>query len=129
TALAKMRAAASFTHARVFASLAGGTFQLEVWDKTGNGGGGCWYADVDSTKTCLTYSAGQPSGPVFTLAQGDSFGFAALTGGPTPGQTTISQAAACLDNSGASLGGNTACIVFNSRGIPINATGAPLATG
>ena len=129
TALAKMRAAASFTHARVFASLAGGAFQMEVWDKTGNGGAGCWYADVDPTKACLTYSSGQPSGPVFNLAQGDSFGLGGLTAGPTPGQTTMSQAAACLDNSGASLGGNTACIVFNSRGIPISATGAPLATG
>jgi type II secretory pathway pseudopilin PulG len=129
TALAKMRAAADFTHARVFASLAGGTFQMEVWNKTGNGGAGCWYADLDSTKTCLTYTAGQPSGPVFALAQGDSFGLGGLTAGPTPGQTTMSQAAACLDNSGASLGGNTACIVFNSRGIPINAAGTPLATG
>lgn len=129
TALAKMRAAADFTHARVFASLATGTFQMEVWNKTGNGGAGCWYADLDSTKTCLTYASGQPSGPVFTLGQGDTFGFGALTTGPTPGQTTISQAAACLDNGGASLGANTACIVFNSRGIPINAAGTPLATG
>ena len=129
TALAKMRAAADFTHARVFADLNGGTFQLEVWDKTGNGGAGCWFADLDSTKACLTYANGRPSGPVNTLAQGDTFGFGTLTAGPTPGQTAIAQAAPCLDNSNSSLGGTTACIVFNSRGIPIDKTGSPLATG
>jgi type II secretory pathway pseudopilin PulG len=63
TALAKMRAAADFTHARVFADLNGGTFQLEVWNKTGNGGAGCWFADLDPTSACLTYSSGRPSGP------------------------------------------------------------------
>src|SRR4029077_14785865 len=66
TAVAKMRAASDFTHARVFADLNGGTFQLEVWDKTGNGGAGCWFADLDSTRACLSYSSGRPSGPVTT---------------------------------------------------------------
>jgi type II secretory pathway pseudopilin PulG len=129
TALAKMRAASDFTHARVFADLNGGTFQLEVWDKTGNGGAGCWFADLDVNRACLTYSSGRPSGPVNTLAQGDTFGFGTLASGPTPGQPTPSQAGACLDNSNASLGANTACIVFNSRGIPIDATNSPVATG
>lgn len=129
TALAKMRAAADFTHARVFADLNGGTFQLEVWDKTGNGGAGCWFADLDNTRACLTYSSGRPSGPVTTLAQGDTFGFGTLTSGPTPGQATIGQAAPCLDNSNSGLGNGTACIVFNSRGIPIDKNGSPVATG
>src|SRR4029078_3958610 len=34
TALAKMRAAAYFTKARVYVSLAGGTFRVERWQKT-----------------------------------------------------------------------------------------------
>jgi type II secretory pathway pseudopilin PulG len=129
TALAKMRAAADFTHARVFADLNGGTFQLEVWNKTGNGGAGCWFADLDPTSACLTYSSGRPSGPVNTLAQGDTFGFGTLATGPTPGQPAPAQAAACLDNSNASLGAGTACIVFNSRGIPVDKNNSPLATG
>jgi type II secretory pathway pseudopilin PulG len=115
TALAKMRAAADFTHARVFADLNGGTFQLEVWNKTGNGGAGCWFADLDPTSACLTYSSGRPSGPVNTLAQGDTFGFGTLATGPTPGQPAPAQAAACLDNSNASLGAATACIVFGRQ--------------
>jgi prepilin-type N-terminal cleavage/methylation domain-containing protein len=129
TAQAKMRAASDFTHARVYVDLNGNDFQLQVWNKAGNGGMGCWVADSDPTSTCLTYTSGAPSGTVIGLSQGDSFGFGALTAGPTPGQTTIGQAAQCLDNSGTAIG-NTACIVFNSRGIPINATTlAPVATG
>src|SRR5260370_33998575 len=37
TAQAKMRAAADFTHARVYADLTHGTYQLQVWYKTGGG--------------------------------------------------------------------------------------------
>jgi prepilin-type N-terminal cleavage/methylation domain-containing protein len=126
TAQAKMRAAADFTRARVYANLNGGTFQLQIWKKAGSG---CWVAEADTTNTCLTYTSGAPSGPVVKLAQGDTFGYGTLTAGPTPGQTTIGQAANCLDNSASTIS-NTACIVFNSRGIPINAsTLAPIATG
>jgi prepilin-type N-terminal cleavage/methylation domain-containing protein len=125
TAQAKLRAASDFTHARVYANLNGNTFQMQVWNKTG----GCWVADTDYSNTCLTYTSGAPSGTVVNLSQGDTFGFGSLTAGPTVGQTTIAQAAQCLDNSGTAIA-NTACIVFNSRGIPINATTlAPLASG
>jgi len=123
--VARIRAAANFTHARVYIDLTRNTFQLEVWNKAG----GCWVADSDPTNTCLTYTSGAPSGTVVNLSQGDTFGFGSLTAGPTAGQTTIAQAAQCLDNSGTAIT-NTACIVFNSRGIPINATTlAPLASG
>lgn len=125
---AKMRAAAGFTHARVYADLTGNAYQLQVWSKTANGGEGCWFADTDPTGACLTYGGGQPSGESYVLAQGDTFGLGGLTSGPTPGQTTMAQAAPCLDNGGSSVG-STACVVFNSRGIPIDNTGAPVATG
>jgi prepilin-type N-terminal cleavage/methylation domain-containing protein len=129
-AQAKMRAAGDFTHARVYADLTSNGYQLQVWYKAGNAGAGCWIADADPTKTCLTYSGGHPSGSVFPLAQGDTFGFNGLATGPTPGQPTPSPAATCLDNSGAAVSGSTACIVFNSRGIPVNATTlAPIPTG
>src|SRR5260370_17199938 len=39
---AKMHTAADFTHARARANLAANTFQLEIWNKAGNGGAGCW---------------------------------------------------------------------------------------
>ena len=44
---AKMRAAADFTHARVYANLSGNSYHLEVWNKSGNGGAGCWQTDGD----------------------------------------------------------------------------------
>ena len=125
TAQAKLRAASDFTRARVYADLNGGNFQLQVWNKAN----ACWVLDSDTTNTCLTYNSGTPSGTVVSLSQGDTFGFGALTSGPTAGQTSISQAGQCLDNSGSAIS-NTACIVFNSRGIPINATTlAPIASG
>lgn len=128
TGQAKLRAASNFTHARVYADLNGNTFQLQVWYKPGNSGGGCWVSDVDYTNTCLTYNGSGPSGAVINLSQGDTFGHGSLTTGPTAGQTTIAQSAQCLDNSGSAIS-NSACIVFNSRGIPIDGTTfSPLAT-
>ena len=132
-AQAKMRAAASFTHARVYADLSNGGYQLQVWDKLGNSGNGCWVENSDPkpdpTKTCLTFSGGATSGSVITLSQGDTFGFGNISVGPTPGQPTPQQAAACLDSSNAGVGGSTACIVFNSRGTPITSGGSPDPTG
>jgi Tfp pilus assembly protein FimT len=129
TAQAKMRAAANFTHARVYADLGGNAYQLQVWYKAGNAGAGCWVADSDPTNTCLTYTSGHPSGTAFNLSQGVTFGFGTLAKGPTPGQPTPTQAAASLDNSNASLGTTTACIVFNSRGIPIDNSNSPISSG
>src|SRR5215510_6773673 len=42
---AKMQAAADFTEARVYFDLganAANTFHVDVWNKAGNGGAGCW---------------------------------------------------------------------------------------
>src|SRR5260370_12589215 len=119
TGQAKLRAASDFTHARVYADLGGNAFQLEVWYKAGNSGSGCWVVDSDPTNTCITFTSSAPSGAVVNLSQGDTFGYGGLTAGPTAGQTTISQAAKCLDNSSTAIN-NTPCILFNSPGIPIN---------
>jgi len=129
TAQAKMRAAASFTHARVYADLSNGGYQLQVWDKVK----GCWVEDsdrnTDANKVCITYSSsGAPSGTVIALSQGNTFGFGSVTVGPTPGQSPIGTNQ-CYKDNGTSLIGNSACIVFNSRGIPVDSTNAPLATG
>jgi Tfp pilus assembly major pilin PilA len=137
TAEAKMRAAANFTHARVYADLTNSTFQLQVWNKTGGTGGtGCWVADDDITNTCVSFAgAPAPSGPGnLQLSQGDAYGYGTMTTGPTAGQSTISQATGCYPGGantpdGGSILANTACIEFNSRGIPVDNNGAPLNTG
>ncbi len=126
TAEAKMRAAQDFTHARIRANLNTNTFQLEVWDKAANGGTGCWKTEGDSANPCtVAGSAVQP------LSAGVIFGFTGASAGfPNP-QTIIMQAPACgVGVAGGTAGGvieGTACIEFNSRGIPVAASGAPTA--
>jgi len=120
-AQAKMRAAADFTHARAYADLSANTFHLEIWNKAGNGGAGCWQTDGDVNNPCTVAGS-----PVQNLSVGVTYGTSgAATGAPNP-QTAIAQAAKC-DNGAGGLIENTACIVFNSRGMPINGlTGTPL---
>jgi Tfp pilus assembly protein FimT len=118
TALAKMRAAADFTRARLYADLTGNVYQLQVWNKVK----GCWLADTDVSKTCITYSSSSPSGTVIALSQGDTFGLGSLSAGPTPGQSTIAQAGNCYKDDGTTSISNSACILFNSRGVPIDPT-------
>ena len=115
-AAAKMQAAADFSHARAYADLAANTFHMEAWSKTAN----CWQTigDVDA--------AGNPrctidgTSPVQPLSQGVTFGFAGLAAPPPATQAVLQQAPPCTIGDG--NGGtkpNSACLVFNSRGIPI----------
>jgi len=124
TAQAKMRAAADFTHARTYVDLNANTFHLEVWNKAGN----CWQTDGDTANACTAGNS-----PVVSLSQGVTFGAGGLGVGPTPGTAAVNQAPACRRRvAGVNGGGtnqNTACIEFNSRGIPVDATNAPVATG
>lgn len=105
-ALAKMRSAASFTQARLYVSLAGRTQHVETWSKTAAPPN--WVA---------------VNGPTL-LSSNDVFGFGLAANPPPNTQAAIAQAPACLDKDGNAIA-NTACILFNSRGIPIDATGAP----
>jgi type II secretory pathway pseudopilin PulG len=126
TALAKMRAAADFTHARAYIDRNANTFHLEVWNKAGNGGAGCWQTDGDVANACTVIG----TSPVLNLGQGDTFGAGGLTAGPTVAQQPIPAQAACQAiNGGTGTIANTACIVFNSRGIPIDGNNSPVATG
>jgi len=111
--LAKMRAASDYTKARVYADLSARTFRVEVWSKP--------------VPPATTGSWGIEGGTQF-LAQGVTFGFGGLGSPPAGTQAAIGQAPACLDNAGAAIA-NTACVVFNSRGIPVDSTGAPAANG
>jgi hypothetical protein len=109
-ALAKMRAAAQFTRVRVHADLNGRRFRLESWDKAA----GAWV----------------PQGGTVGLSNGVNFGFGALAAPPPNTQAAISQSPPCT-NPGGGPGGavaaidDSACIVFNSRGVPIDDVGAP----
>jgi len=121
-AQAKMRAASDFTRARAYADLGANTFHMEAWNKNGNGGAGCWQTDGDVANPCTVNG----TSPVQPLSVGVTFGTAGLAAGGSNPQTAIAQAAKC-DNGAGGLIENTSCIVFNSRGIPINGlTGAPL---
>ena len=53
-----------------------------------------------------------------------SFSFAGVPSAPPNTQATIAQPGQCLNNAGAAIA-NTACIIFNSRGVPVDTTGAP----
>lgn len=105
--LARMRAAADFSQARLHADLSGRTFRVEVWNKSG---AGSWVTE----------------GGTQSLSLGVNFGAGSLSTAPPNTQATLAQASACRNSSGTSIA-NTACVVFNSRGIPVDSTGAPTA--
>jgi len=97
--VAKMRAAANFTRSRLYVDLAANTYHVEAWQKT--------------TSTWMT------EGGTDQLSSGIAFGFGGVSGAPPNTQGTLAQASQCLDNLGDAIA-NTACVVFNSRGIPID---------
>jgi hypothetical protein len=106
--LAKMRAAADFTHARIYVDTSAQTFHLETWNKT--------------TSSWTTEGGTNP------LATGNSFSYGSLGTPPSGTQTSIGQAPICQALAGGTgTISNTACVVFNSRGIPVDSTGAPTA--
>jgi prepilin-type N-terminal cleavage/methylation domain-containing protein len=107
-ALAKLRAASDFAQTRIHVELGTKNYYVEVWQKSAN----AWAVE----------------GSTATLASQDAFSFGAVGAAPPNTQGTIGQATACLDNGGAAIA-NSACIVFNSRGLPVDGTGAPLGTG
>ena len=106
--LAKMRAASDFTRVRLHADLSGNSYEVDVWNKTSSQ----WLTEQASVRTL----------PSVTMGYGN------LTSPPTGTQTTLGQATACLNNSGTTMA-NTACIVFNSRGVPVDSFGTPTSTG
>jgi type IV pilus assembly protein PilA len=114
--LARMRAAADFSHSRVYMDLNGSTFHVETWNKSG----GCWQTEGDSN-ACT-----QITSPVTVLDSGDTFGYGTITSGPTAATSTIAQAPGCTPGvAGAAAGtavSNTACIEFNSRSYPVDST-------
>ena len=104
TAVAKMRAAAKFTQARLYLDVTGRTYYVQTYDKATS----AWTTDGGST----------------TLSSTVTFGFGPVATPPANTQTTIGPSPECYDNSMHAVA-STACIVFNSRGIPVDSTGSP----
>jgi prepilin-type N-terminal cleavage/methylation domain-containing protein len=106
-ALAKMRAAAVFGRVRVYVDVAGRSFHLEGWDSASS----TWTAE----------------GGTFSLSPNVNFGYGAVGTAPPHTQGTIGLAATCKNNLNTADIANTACVIFNSRGLPIDATtGGPM---
>jgi Tfp pilus assembly major pilin PilA len=101
--LVKMRAASQFSRSRLRVDLATNSYSMEIWDKAAE----AWVAD----------------GGVTTLSSGVQFGFGELGAPPPDTQPAIGFSPLCTDDGGDIA--NTACIVFNSRGIPVDSNGAP----
>jgi hypothetical protein len=104
--LAKMQASAGFTRARLRANVDTRTFVVERWDKSG----GTWV----------------PQGPAERTFTGVRFGFDGIAAAPPNTQGAIGQSPPCRVGLTAASEeiGNTACIVFNSRGMPVDGDGA-----
>jgi type II secretory pathway pseudopilin PulG len=118
--LARLRAAAGYTHARVYVNLSANTYHLEVWNKAS----ACWQTYEDSNACTQTTS------PTVPLAPGDTFGYGSIGTGPTG--SSPAQAPACIAGvAGPSPGAttsNTACIEFNSRTYPVDSTNKVVAS-
>jgi type II secretory pathway pseudopilin PulG len=102
-ALAKMRAAARYSRERIYVDQTTNSYHLEYWDKTA----GDWKNEVD---------------PTVTLQSGVDFGYGGLATPPPNTQSSIGQSPACKTKTGSDISG-TYCIVFNSRGIPVDGSG------
>lgn len=120
--VAKMRAAAHFTQARIHADLAARTYQLEECTRIAtNTSNNCTGAGDSWLK-----ANGQPVQGPFPLPQGVTFGTGGVATAPPNTGVALAQAGQCLDNTGAAIA-NSACIIFNSRGLSITDVANPAA--
>jgi prepilin-type N-terminal cleavage/methylation domain-containing protein len=108
--LAKLRAASDFTQTRLYVDRDDRSFHVDVWSKTAVPPD--WVTE----------------GGVTSLASGDTFGFSVVGAAPVNTQNPFGQAPPCVTRLGAAIA-NTSCILFNSRGIPVDSAGVPPAVG
>jgi len=110
-AVTKMRAAAKFTHARLYVDLTGRSYYIQTYTKT-------------ATTACPTVNAWCTEGGTNSLASTVSFGYGSTPAAPLNTQTPIGQATNCMTTAATPVAvANTACVIFNSRGIPISDIG------
>jgi len=105
-ALAKMRAASVFGRVRVRFDLPGRNYHLETWNSATN-----------------TWDPVAGNGTTY-LSQGVNFNWLPVTIAPPSTQAVIKEAAICKDPAGNDIP-NTSCVIFNSRGIPIDSSATP----
>jgi prepilin-type N-terminal cleavage/methylation domain-containing protein len=105
--LAKMRAASKFARSRVYVDLAAESYSLQTWDAKA----GAWVDEMAAVD----------------LPYGISFGWGDLDTAPpnTQDGDVPKFASECLDKDQETIE-NTACIMFNSRGIPIDKDNSPI---
>jgi len=109
TGLGKMRAASVFGHERLYVDRAARTYHLETWDKATS----TWIAD----------------GASGALSQNVTYSFGIVAQAPPNTQAVIDQSPPCKNNAGTADIANTSCIIFNSRGLPIDNAGQPFVYG
>jgi Tfp pilus assembly protein FimT len=102
-AVTKMRAASNFSKTRLYVSLNGRWHRIEKADTSSPPH---WTVDGGTTY----------------LSTNTTFSYGVVTTPPANTQGTIGQAAACKDDTGTDVA-NTACVIFNSRGVPITSAG------
>jgi hypothetical protein len=104
----KLTSSAKFTKARLYVNTSTNKFRIQTWNKTGTPG---WVAASDE----------------ILLSDRSRFGFGTVTAPPPNTIATLAQAPACLDDLGVAITG-TACLIFNSRGVSVQAAGPPATT-
>ena len=106
-AVTKMRAASKFTKARLLVDLSSNSYYVQTYDKTANS----WTSETGTTN----------------LSSYVSFGYGGVSTPPSNTQTSITQATTCYDTASPPAAiANTACVIFNSRGIPVvDSTSSP----
>jgi prepilin-type N-terminal cleavage/methylation domain-containing protein len=107
-AVTKMRAASNFSKTRLYVDLNNKWHRVEKADTSTPPH---WTADGGTTY----------------LSNSTSFSYGVVGTPPPNTQGTISQAAACKNDAGADIA-NTACVIFNSRGVPIDSSGVSTST-
>jgi prepilin-type N-terminal cleavage/methylation domain-containing protein len=116
TAVAKMRAAAKFTQSRLYIDISGKTYVVQTFDKT---------IPVSGCPLCPPGDWVNEASPT-TLSSTVSYGYGPVTAAPSNTQTTIGQAPLCKTTALTPVDiANTACMIFNSRGLPVDSTGSP----
>jgi prepilin-type N-terminal cleavage/methylation domain-containing protein len=103
--LAKLRATSEFSRARLYVDLAAQSYVIQIWDTTA----GDWVSE---------------QAPV-VLPNGVSFGWGKLDAPPPNTQDELKFAVECVDKNDNAID-KTACIMFNSRGIPIDKDNSPI---
>src|SRR4051812_40443356 len=109
-AVTKMRAASKFSQARLYVDLSGGTYYVQTCNTPNVSPCPSWTTETGSTQVSNTVT----------------FAYSPAASAPLNTQTTIGQAGNCYNTASPPVAvAGTACIIFNSRGIPVDSSNNP----